>query len=625
MSELILYLIKANIALCMFYLAYRLGLRRLTFYTLNRYFLLSGIVFSSLFPLVDVNDFVNRHETLAQQAVIYLPDFNAWQQAAQPEPFSIWTFMEWMFWAGVAVMAVRLGVQLVSLLFLHRKTSSANILDRRVRLMRASMNPFSFFRHIYVNPSLHGPDELKAILQHESIHVREWHSADVLMSELNQVFYWFNPGAWLMKTAVKENLEFLTDRTMLRTGVDRKAYQYSLVQVSAAQFAAGIANNFNFSHLKNRIKMMNKQRSSRFHITRYAILGCIVCGVLLSLNFTKAGTVVQEAVQEVKEAIIEKPVDTIAPPAKAPVVVEEKKPALKGKASGIVITTEKINEEISAAPQAESAPVATTFGGEPAKIRIGGMSGDTSKQPLILVDGKVMERNLNGVLLEDIDPNTIQSITVLKDQSATAIYGTKAANGVILISTKAKAKEKNPALQEVTVVGYGKKDKDDVDFGAVSEDGTRSLKGVVVVGYGSKEAATTVEGKPGSQVKVENISLDGKPAPDLSAKTVNGVKVENISLEDVMAKKAAATISEFKTYPNPTSGTVNVSFQLKDKVDKGYIEVTDASGKPVYRKSINGLTGNYNGQIDLGRFPAGVYYLVLAKDKARISSKIVKK
>src|SRR5690606_6798316 len=144
MSELILYLIKANIALCMFYLAYRLGLRRLTFYTLNRYFLLSGIVFSSLFPLVDVNDFVNRHETLAQQAVIYLPDFSAWQQAAQPEPFSIWTFMEWMFWAGVAVMAVRLGVQLVSLLFLHRKTSSANILDRRVRLMRASMNPFSF-------------------------------------------------------------------------------------------------------------------------------------------------------------------------------------------------------------------------------------------------------------------------------------------------------------------------------------------------------------------------------------------------------------------------------------------------------------------------------------------------
>jgi hypothetical protein len=56
MSELFIYLIKANIALCLFYLAYRLGLRRLTFYTLNRFFLLTGIVFSSLFPLVDVNE-----------------------------------------------------------------------------------------------------------------------------------------------------------------------------------------------------------------------------------------------------------------------------------------------------------------------------------------------------------------------------------------------------------------------------------------------------------------------------------------------------------------------------------------------------------------------------------------
>ena len=285
MSELFLYLIKANIALCLFYLAYRLGLRRLTFYTLNRYFLLSGIVFSSLFPLVNVNDFVNRHETLAQQAVIYLPDLQL-LQAVEPEPFSIWAFMGWIFWAGVAVMALRLVLQLISLLFLHRKTRSAHILDRKVRLMPASMNPFSFFRHIYVNPSLHGPEELKAILQHEAIHVKEWHSADVLMSELNQVFYWFNPGAWLMKTAVKENLEFLTDRTMLRMGADRKAYQYSLVQVSAAQYAAGIANNFNFSHLKNRIKMMNKRKSSRLHITRYAILGCVVCGALLSLNFT---------------------------------------------------------------------------------------------------------------------------------------------------------------------------------------------------------------------------------------------------------------------------------------------------------------------------------------------------
>src|SRR5688572_6142468 len=99
MPELIIYLIKANIALCLFYLAYRLGLRRLTFYTLNRFFLLSGIIFSSLFPLVDVNDFFNRSE-MAQQVITFVPDLNTWQ-AAQPEAFTVWAFMEWVFWAGV--------------------------------------------------------------------------------------------------------------------------------------------------------------------------------------------------------------------------------------------------------------------------------------------------------------------------------------------------------------------------------------------------------------------------------------------------------------------------------------------------------------------------------------------
>ncbi|QEH41356.1 T9SS type A sorting domain-containing protein [Chitinophaga sp. XS-30] len=600
MSEFFLYLIKANIALCLFYLAYQLGLRRLTFYTLNRYFLLSGIVFSSLFPLVNVNDFVNRHETLAQQAIIYLPDLNAWQQPVQPEPFSVWNLMEWVFWAGVAVMALRLVLQLFSLLFLHRKSRPAKLMDRRVRLMPDSMNPFSFFRHIYVNPSLHGPNELKAILQHEAIHVREWHSADVLMSEVNQVFYWFNPGAWLMKTAVKENLEFLTDRTMLRTGVDRKAYQYSLVQVSAAQYAAGIANNFNFSHLKNRIKMMNKEKSSRLQITRYAVLGIIVCGALLSLNFTRAGAVVQEAVQDVQRVLVApqiQPVDTVVPaqPAAAPVKQETKEKVIKGQATGIIISRDNIIREVEEAPQAESAPVATAFGGEPAQIRLTGPI-DTTRKPLIVVDGVPMDADKYPSPLQQLNPNDIDAITVLKDASATAIYGKKGQHGVILITTK-KGK---PALQEVTVVGYPARDKDAVNFEAAGDDGTRSLKGVVVVGYGKTDAATTLAaGATGTdKAGLNEVTVTGKPA-------------------------AATSIGPLKAYPNPTSGIVSVTFTV-DKPGKGYIEVTDANGKPVYQKSISDFKGTYNGQIDLSRFPAGIYYLVVVKDGAKISSRIVK-
>ncbi len=300
MSALFIYLLKANIALCLFYLAYRLGLRRMTFYTLNRFFLLGGIAFSSLFPLVDVNDFFSRNEKLAQ-VTTYVPD---WTSLQQVESFTVWTLMEWTFWAGVFVMAFRLLLQMASLLILHLRTEPDRLFGQQVRKMKGALTPFSFFRKIYINPELHSETELYSIVKHEQVHVKEWHTADIMMGEINNVFYWFNPGAWLMKSAIRENLEFLADRAILRSGINRKEYQYSLIQVNAAQYAAGITNSFNLSHIKNRIFMMNKSRTSGVQLYRYGVLGCIVCGLLLTLNYTKAGAVVHNAIHEVKNVLI---------------------------------------------------------------------------------------------------------------------------------------------------------------------------------------------------------------------------------------------------------------------------------------------------------------------------------
>ncbi len=80
--------------------------------------------------------------------------------------------------------------------------------------------------------------------------------------------------------------------------------------------------------------------------------------------------------------------------------------------------------------------------GEPGKdhaqIFIRGRSTWGDSNPLILVDG--IERSMN-----DVDPNEVESISVLKDASATAVFGVKGANGVILITTK-RGKEKKPQV-----------------------------------------------------------------------------------------------------------------------------------------------------------------------------------
>ncbi|MDA3906723.1 MAG: SusC/RagA family TonB-linked outer membrane protein, partial [Bacteroidales bacterium] len=102
---------------------------------------------------------------------------------------------------------------------------------------------------------------------------------------------------------------------------------------------------------------------------------------------------------------------------------------LAGKAAGVVITS------------AGGAP------GSGSTIRIrGGSSLNASNEPLIIIDGiPIDNNNVSGSsnFLSFVNPNDIESFNVLKDASATAIYGSRASNGVIIITTK-KGKAGSP-------------------------------------------------------------------------------------------------------------------------------------------------------------------------------------
>src|SRR5687768_3834516 len=107
---MLIYLLKANIALTLFYLAYRFGLRRLTFYTLNRFFLLAGIVFSALCPFIDASILFRQHEPLNNAVGTYVPDLAALN--ARPATPLINVVLLYVFWTGVIVMAIRFMIQL---------------------------------------------------------------------------------------------------------------------------------------------------------------------------------------------------------------------------------------------------------------------------------------------------------------------------------------------------------------------------------------------------------------------------------------------------------------------------------------------------------------------------------
>ncbi|HEX8426578.1 M56 family metallopeptidase [Hymenobacter sp.] len=435
MPDLLVYLLKVNAALLLFVGVYYGLLRQLTFHTLNRWYLLGAIVFAALYPLVDVAALWPRPAVLSGDLIVWQSNWIS-QSAPTTRPVDYYSWLMGLYWFGVALLGARLLVQGLSLRRLHQRSVPANGLP--FRPITESVKPFSFWQTIYVNPTQHRPAELPAILQHEQVHVQQWHTLDVLLGQLQRVFCWPNPAAWLLLRALQENLEFIADQAVLQTGrVDSKQYQYSLVQLSTLAQGPALVTPFNFHPLKTRIKMINSQKTSAVHAARYLLVAPLVALLLLgSCSKTEQEQPVQPAATGVQN-IVENAlyfVDGEKSTKEAVEVLQQDASAiatmnvLKGKSA-----TEQFGEAAAA-----GAIIITTKANQnsPAVAAFNKQHSPTINQAdaLILIDGK----EATARTLEQLPKSRIKEMSVLKGAAAEAQYGAKAHNGVIVVTTGAE-------------------------------------------------------------------------------------------------------------------------------------------------------------------------------------------
>jgi BlaR1 peptidase M56 len=186
---------------------------------------------------------------------------------------------------GVLLFGLNFLLQLFVLLY--QSYCRPVIKDGRFRIVEVSGNraPCSFGNTIFINPENYDWETYNQILIHEKIHVSGRHTLDILLAEMALVIQWFNPFAWLYRREVENNLEFLTDASvLLHQEVERSAYQLSLLRVSAPQLSFSLTNNYNQSLLKRRIVMMNSKRSSLHTIWKYFFLIPVFTVLVCALN-----------------------------------------------------------------------------------------------------------------------------------------------------------------------------------------------------------------------------------------------------------------------------------------------------------------------------------------------------
>ena len=304
------YFLKINVAIALFYAFYRLFFYKDTFFTWRRAALLCFFAISAVYPLLNIQTWITEQEPMVAMADLYadivLPEFTITpEQATSDWKTLLLQTVGFAYWGMVIVLAIRFFIQLAGIIRLAFRCRKAKIGNTNVHLLRQASGPFSFFHWIFIHPTSHTEDELSEILTHEQTHANQWHSIDVLVSEIVCIFCWFNPFTWLMKREIRTNLEYLADNRVLETGHDSKAYQYHLLGLSHHKAAATIYNSFNVLPLKKRIKMMNKKRTREIGRTKYLMFLPLAALLMIISNIEAVARTTKEMAKDVIEAVEE--------------------------------------------------------------------------------------------------------------------------------------------------------------------------------------------------------------------------------------------------------------------------------------------------------------------------------
>ena len=320
------YFLKVNVAIVLFYAFYRLFFYKDTFFGWRRTALLCFFAVSAAVPLLNIQTWITEQEPMVAMADLYasvvLPELTIGTEAAPTDWKSILSeYANIAYWGIVALLMIRLIMQLAGIIHLACRCRKVQIGNTNIHLFPKADGPFSFFHWIFIHPSSHTEEEFNEILTHEQTHARQWHSIDVIISELVCIFCWCNPFAWLMKREIRTNLEYMADARVLENGYDSKTYQYHLLGLSHQKAAATIYNSFNVLPLKKRIKMMNKKRTKEIGRTKYLMFLPLAALLMIVSNIETVARTTKKIAVEVIEAVdpqTEQPAPEVQDPQVAP-------------------------------------------------------------------------------------------------------------------------------------------------------------------------------------------------------------------------------------------------------------------------------------------------------------------
>jgi len=444
MELFLFYLLRVTIAATILYLFFKFILSKRTFHAINRIVVLSIVVMTLVLPLFtvtlpNISFFQPKVEAATTQLTIEqaLALLNAGGYTntstvdSTPAAEIPWLkVLGVIYLMGFTVALLRFAISFIRMSRIIRQTKKVRLDNNSLLCISdKKVSPFSWMKFVVLSKD-DFTDDSKDIIRHEQAHVSFGHSFDLLFLDMYSLVFWFNPFAWLLRLELQTIHEYQADEKVLAEGANAKNYHLSLIRQCVGEYKFALANNFEYNNLHKRIKMTMRTKSSSRQKWLYGTIGLSVmlCIVILSFNGLKAKAA------DLKEMIQSELLPSDSIKKTTPSVVRIRKVAVKN--NGTV--TPQIIIRDTVAP--DSKVKVRIRSNEDIRVVGYGTQADGPK-PLIIIDG--VESS------QDINPNSIDKIEVLKDASAIQKYGEKGKNGVIIVTTKKNAN--NPANEKIII------------------------------------------------------------------------------------------------------------------------------------------------------------------------------
>jgi len=294
------YIIESAICFVLLYVFYKYVFYKTTHFVWNRFYLLAIIFISIIIPIVpfpvNISSFtisensINLINPLDGTALVFIKNSNRsiWDNFKflnNDAYLNLNNFLLIIYVSGFVRFAIVNVKNNLQVLFLIKKSEVINKKNFKIVKTNSKQTAFTWFRFIFLSKKYYSlnADEQNQILEHEKIHVKQLHSIDIIIFQVLEIVFWFNPFIKQAKNTIKEIHEFIVDSEISKKN-NIINYSDLIVKLSINKLSIQSVSAFAKFAIKNRLQLLAFPLPNK--LKKVSFIGGIPVMIMIILSYS---------------------------------------------------------------------------------------------------------------------------------------------------------------------------------------------------------------------------------------------------------------------------------------------------------------------------------------------------